>query len=91
VGRGDVDGVTCDHLAFSGAEADFQIWLDRGEQALPKKLVITYANLPQSPQYTAVFSDWKFPSEIPASLFEPTIPNGTIRVDFLTIKKEAKP
>jgi hypothetical protein len=26
VGRGDVDGVTYDHLAFSGAEADFQIW-----------------------------------------------------------------
>jgi hypothetical protein len=91
VGRGDVDGVTCDHLAFSGAEADFQIWLERGKQALPKKLVITYAKLPQSPQYTAVFSDWKFPGEIPASLFEPAIPEGTIRVDFLTIKKEAKP
>jgi hypothetical protein len=91
VGRGDVDGVTCDHLAFSGAEADFQIWLERGKQALPKKLVITYASLPQSPQYAAVFSDWKFPSEIPASLFEPAIPQGTIRVNFLTIKKEAKP
>jgi hypothetical protein len=86
-----VDGVTYDHLAFSGAEADFQIWLERGKQALPKKLVITYASLPQSPQYAAVFSDWKFPSEIPASLFEPAIPQGTIRFNFLTIKKEAKP
>lgn len=37
VGLGDVDGVTCDHLAFAGAEADFQIWLERGKQALPKK------------------------------------------------------
>ena len=91
MGRGDVGGVTCDHLAFSGAAADFQIWLERGKQALPKKLVITYANLPEAQQYTAAFCDWKLSDEILASLFEPAIPKGTIRVDFLTIKQEAKP
>jgi len=40
VGRGDVAGMTRDHLASAEAEADFQSWLDRRKQVLPKKLVV---------------------------------------------------
>ena len=30
VGQGVVDGVECDHLAFRGADTDWQIWIESG-------------------------------------------------------------
>jgi hypothetical protein len=40
---------------------DFQIWTGAGKRRLPRKMPIIYLNLPSSPKYTAVFTDWIFP------------------------------
>ena len=34
-------GVVCDHFAFRQPDVDWQIWIEQGEQAFPRKLVIT--------------------------------------------------
>ena len=91
VGIGDVDGTPTDHLAFAGKGATFQIWLERGARPLPRKIVITHTNVPESPQFTAIFTDWRFPKEIPESMFTPEIPKGFIRADFAAAKKAIEP
>jgi hypothetical protein len=86
VGVNDVGGVDCDHLAFIQQEADWQLWVDHGKQPLPLKVVITYKNLPSQPQWSAVFSKWRFNQELPASLFQAKIPKGMIKTSFIGIK-----
>jgi len=90
VGVNDVNGIACDHLAFSTAKVDYQIWLQHTGKPLPRKIVINYRTEPGSPEYAAVLSDWKFPNKISSSLFHPSLPGKAKRINVLKIK-EAKP
>lgn len=90
-GIGDVDGTPTDHLAFAGKGVTLQIWLERGARPLPRKIVITHTSIPESPQFTAVITEWRFPKEIPESMFTPEIPKGFIRADFAAAKKAIEP
>jgi hypothetical protein len=88
VGRNDAAGVDCDHLAFIQENVDWQLWINRGKKPLPRKIVITYKKLPTQPQWEAVFSNWRFDHQLPASFFEPTIPKGAIKADFIESKED---
>jgi hypothetical protein len=90
VGINDVNGVECDHVAFSSPKADLQLWLDRSGKPIPRKIVINYRTEPGLPEYIAVLSDWKFPKQIPATTFRPDLPKKATRIEFLKIK-ESKP
>jgi len=59
VGKSTVRGTVCDHLFFQGKDVDWQIWVEDGPNALPRKIVITEKKLRSSPQFTAVLSGWK--------------------------------
>ena len=50
-----IAGQTCDHYAMRQAGVDWQVWIRRGDEALPCKLVITTRADPSLPQYTAVY------------------------------------
>jgi hypothetical protein len=89
IGLNDVDGVDCDHLGFIQQEADWQLWVNHSGAPLPRKIVITYKKLPSQPQWSAVFSKWRFNQTLPASLFEPRIPKGAIKATFVG-KQEKK-
>lgn len=90
IGVNDVSGVDCDHVAFSSRNIDLQLWLDRSEKPVPRKIVINYRTEPGSPEYIAVLSDWKFPKEISASHFSPKLPKDAKRIEFLKVK-ESRP
>lgn len=59
VGQGVVDGVECEHLAFRGAETDWQIWIESGARPVPRKYVITSKAVTGAPQYALTIRDWK--------------------------------
>lgn len=59
IGQGVVDGVECEHLAFRGPEADWQIWIEPGAKPVPRKYVITSKAVTGAPQYTLKIRDWK--------------------------------
>ena len=50
VGKGVINGVRCNHLAFRAPHVDWQIWIEEGAQPLPRKLVITTRDLAGAPQ-----------------------------------------
>jgi hypothetical protein len=87
IGVNDVNGVACDHLAFSSSKADLQLWLDRSGKPLPRKMVINYRTEPGSPEYIAFLSDWKFPAHIADSHFRPKLPAGAKKIEFLKVKE----
>jgi hypothetical protein len=87
LGPSRVAGVSTQHLAFSQEAIDWQIWIEEGQQPLPRKLVITYKNLPGSPQYSAVFSKWVF-KPFDASIFSFTPASDTTAIEFLPISPQ---
>ena len=41
IGRGVIDGVECEHLAFRNQDVDWQLWVQVGAKPIPCKYVIT--------------------------------------------------
>jgi hypothetical protein len=56
VGPAQVDGTTCEHYAFRQEGADWQVWIQRGDYPLPRKLVITTTTDPARPRFTSVIT-----------------------------------
>jgi hypothetical protein len=59
IGRGVIDGLECEHLAFRNFDTDWQLWVEVGEKPIPRKLVITSKTLNSAPQYTLRVKGWK--------------------------------
>ncbi len=87
LGVHDVQGVPCRHLAFVQKNADWQIWIEEGSPVVPRKLVITYKNLPGAPQYAAIFTGWDLKASFPEGQFKPVIPKHARRIEFIKMKE----
>jgi hypothetical protein len=53
VGPATIDGVATDHFAFREDDVDWEVWIQQGDQPLPKKLVIVDRTDPSRPTFTA--------------------------------------
>jgi hypothetical protein len=51
VGSATIDGVPTDHFAFREAEVDWEVWIQKGAQPLPRKLVIVDRTDPSRPTF----------------------------------------
>jgi hypothetical protein len=67
IGKGVIDGVECDHLAFRNTDTDWQIWIESGAKPIPRKYVITSKGIAEAPQYTLRIKEWK--TDVPADAF----------------------
>jgi hypothetical protein len=76
-------GVPCRHIGFSTDRIDWQLWIADGPQPLPQKLVITYKNEDQSPQYTAIFAKWKLMDRAADLAFQFIPPPGSSPVPLV--------
>jgi len=91
VGLHHVGKVKCHHLAFRQEHLDWQIWIDAGEQPLPRKLLITFKGQADQPQYTALIHRWDVNPKLSDDLFQFQPPEGVRKVDFLNRHAEPKP
>jgi hypothetical protein len=89
VGLHRVDGVPCHHLAFDQDLIEWQVWIDAGRQTVVRKVVITYKQLPGTPQYTAMLSDWDFAPRLSDRLFVPELPDTAEELEFVPTKESA--
>ena len=81
IGRGVVDGVECEHLAFRGQDTDWQIWIEVGPRPIPHKYVITSKTVAGGPQYTLRISDFKTDAHADPDAFAFKIPADAKKVD----------
>ncbi len=81
MGRGVVDGVECEHLAFRNFDTDWQLWVETGANPIPRKFVITSKTIAGAPQYTFRVKSWKTGFEPPAGAFAFSPPAGAERLD----------
>lgn len=90
VGLHSVGKVKCHHLAFRQKLLDWQIWIDAGDQPLPRKLVITFKREVDQPQYTALIHKWDVNAKLSDDLFQFQPAEGVRKVDFLNRHAEPK-
>jgi hypothetical protein len=84
-----INGTPALHMFFVQPPGiELELWLQKTEQSLPLRLVVTYRSLPGEPNFIATFSNWNFsihptPSDF---IFQP--PPGAVRV---ALKPPAQP
>jgi len=84
-GTSRVFGVRCDHLAFVQQDIDWQLWVETGKRQIPRKVVITYKELPGQPQFIAIMRDWVLDKPITNFAFKADIPKLSQRTDMSEI------
>ena len=55
-GEETIGGQMCEHYAMRQQGLDWQVWIRKGDNALPCKLVLTKMSDPAMPQFSAVYS-----------------------------------
>ena len=91
VGKTELDGVRCDHLAFRTPQTDWQIWIQEGAQPLPRKLVITSVDVENAPQFTVAMNQWNLAPKTSARLFEFNPPKHAKSITFLPSDSDGSP
>jgi len=81
VGESEVDGVATDHLAFRQPNVDWQMWVEKGKQALPRKMLITTRYHVGDPQYQATLR-WDLKPNIDAKSFVFVPPSGATKIPY---------
>jgi hypothetical protein len=81
VGDSRIDGVAVSHLAFRQATIDWQLWVEKGDRPLPRKLLITTRYEYGEPQYEAVL-EWNLEPTIARDAFTFAPPDGARRIRF---------
>ena len=88
IGSVTVMGVPCEHLAFSQNNIDWQVWIENGARPVPRKFVITYKDEPDSPEFTAIFSNWDFTTQLPDFVFKFDPPPGSAKIGVKELREE---
>jgi hypothetical protein len=92
VGPSTVGGVKSTHLAFRGAEVDWQVWIENGSKPLPRKFILTSKKVAGEPQFTVLIRSWDLAPKLTEKLFTFTPPKGAKKIEFLQLTGEtAKP
>ena len=71
------------------AVGGLQLWIAREGDPLPQRIVITYENAVDEPQYRADFDEWDLSLRTPDSLFTFEPPKDFERITFVPRKQRA--
>ena len=75
--------VKTDHLAVRTRDVDFQIWITRGKEPLPRRIIITYKNFRGHPQFRADFSNWDLTAKGVKGPFTYILPKNAEQIPLL--------
>jgi hypothetical protein len=82
VGTARIAGADCDHVALRNADTDVQLWIERGETPLLRRVVIRYRKETGTPSFAATLSDWSLDAKAPDDAFVYAPPADAERVRF---------
>lgn len=84
IGMSRIGTTECDHYAYRQEGVDWQVWIERGNSPLPRKLVITTLDEPSQPQYTAVLN-WDLANRYADKNFTFVPPKGAERIKLVPV------
>ena len=81
LGDAEVDGTTCEQYAFRQPGLDWQVWIQRGDYPLPRKVVLTTLTDDARPQYSAVYT-WNLAPSFNDAAFSFVAPPTAHRIEI---------
>lgn len=87
IGPATVQGVPCDHFAFRQEGVDWQVWIQKGDSPLPRKLVITTTDDEAQPQHVAVL-EWNLAPALNDRMFTFEPPPDSYRIAIREVTVE---
>jgi hypothetical protein len=87
LGASAVDGVSCQHYAFRQEGLDWQIWIQRGDFPLPRRMVLTTTTDEARPQYEASYT-WNLAPAFSDAAFTFVPPAGAQKIVFAAAGSE---
>jgi hypothetical protein len=92
IGSDIVQGEPCYHLAFRSPGVNWEIWIESGARALPRRLEITYTDALNFPRFLVEFSHWNLHPWLNEGDFQFKKPGGAKEISFLPeLKAKAMP
>jgi hypothetical protein len=88
VGPSVVGGVKTTHLAFRGAEVDWQIWIEDGDKPLPRKFILTSKKVSGEPEFTVLIRTWDVAAKLSDQEFNFKPAKGAKKIEFLKLSAE---
>ena len=80
-----VGGVRCHHLAFTAPDVDWQLWVQEGDQPLPRKYVITSKQVPGAPEFAVWMRRWDLAPKTEDAAFVFAPPEKARQIEFLQL------
>jgi hypothetical protein len=80
VGREKVGATECDHVAYTHARVDWELWVAVGEEPTPCRVVITSKGASGPLASDVSFSDWNLSATAPADAFAVQVPADYERI-----------
>jgi hypothetical protein len=90
LGVHSVDRFMAHHLAFTQEHLDWQIWIDTGARPVPRRVVITYKELPGQPEYQATLYDWSMGRPVSEATFRFRRPKGAARIEIIPVGSQPR-
>ena len=86
IGPAKCGDAICDHYAFEEQDLDWQIWIQKGEQPLPRKVVITTQLEDSQPRFAARL-DWAVNPELADATFAFVPPSDSRAIPIAVASK----
>ena len=85
LGPSAINGITCEQYAFRQEGLDWQLWVQRGENPLPCRIVITTLTDEARPQHMVTYS-WNLGPSYNEDIFVFHAPSGANKIPFAEVK-----
>lgn len=82
-----VHGEFCHHIVLTHEDLDVQVWIADGSEPVVRKVVLTFKNAPEDPQFTAYLSEWDLSAHLPDIVFSFIPPEGAAKIDFMPVEQ----
>ncbi len=84
IGPSEVGGTTCEQYAFRQDGLDWQVWIQKGDYPLPRKLVLTTLTDEARPQHTSVYT-WNLAPSYNDAAFAFVAPSDARRITLADV------
>lgn len=90
IGESMINGVPVEHFAYREPTIDWEIWIAKGEKALPLRLAMTYRQVESRPSFLVEFADWELNPKLKANTFDFKAPADGKQIEFGTYHEQLK-
>jgi hypothetical protein len=90
VGESMVNGVPCEHFAYMEPTINWEIWIEKGKNALPLRLAMTYKQAQNFPRFMVEYRDWNLNPKLKANTFVFKAPTESKQIEFSPPRLEQK-